>query len=892
MTTIDSRIIDAVASVEYAADIAEKFISAEHFGEISTKKGSIRSLTQITSDAERGLTKVEVDFVGYAAAASSRVGVAVSGLESDVDRITQDADSAISRIAHFSEEVFVVGSNYSNGRIYFIYEGNAYAPLAFPYVAGASVSDDKALGKLTILQGLMNSDVGEGVDQLATNRKVDFNIKHFSGLSEAISAVTVDPLRYYNIKTTSRKTAEQCAQLGTKYPDGGGASYLCGEAFGIADGASIVDAGIKQLKLVDNGEGIVNSVVFGATGFGDESAIYQSMIDYAIELGKLYIQVDFHHDTPMTLSNRSNVVFLGSGSFAGTNYDTGNYRRQVVKSRAGPAKVPAEIITIDAGKKALTIVITGDSLTTFGPDVNGSDGFYARLTSKIKYDNPDVDFTFFGRGISGQTWAQLDGVPSTSYPVVDAYPWYVDSAKPWLDYISELSPDYVVVSMGMNDRENFSRVKMESAIGKIEAFGSSVILATNFAPCLSPDPSFSQFGTFIGQEGRDYVAGYQRTFAEFYGYPLIDINRTFNIIRDGRDILNTTFASNDQILYGGLSAFVADEKDSCRDFVMECDIDPAAWNNSKPLSIKVGGNVNNLIFIEDNAGFLKFKYYKGDSSPNVYSDVISLIQTPVTVRRCEITVRGSDFYFRFIETSPGLKAGVQPYHSKVIRHGGVFKPSIGYFSTDLGPLKNMIFSRGVEEQFIPANTDIEIWGETNSSIGQKPYTGGNGVQHPSSLGISAVYGEHFKNSSIRFKAEVESDSSLNTSRLYLQTAQVIPSGSNQVLKFAVDYNGLGLIDNGDGTFSNPNAGDYIVSLYSDLPANGNIGYGRVQVSVGSRSSSISGQIDAAQPFREVPVYAYYVPAGSVISAYIVQTTGANMTYGSPAACEIRIVKVS
>jgi hypothetical protein len=716
--------------------------------------------------------------------------------------------------------------------------------------------------------------------------------KAFDSLTSAVAFVTANPAALERLSTDSYRNKAECLALSINYPDGGAADLVVEGVDGgvLADGVWV--AGIKQLKLIPAESGEISSAVFGAMGQGDESVVYQALIDYCISNSIRYIRVDADQDTAMTLTNRSNVMFVGSGSFTGTNYDTGNYRRQVSKTKES-IQPEVSSIKIKTEKTALTMVITGDSLTTFGPDVSGTDGLYLRITSKIQEENPGITFTFYGRGISGQTWAQLDGVANTSYPIADAYPWYTDDTRDWLDYISDLSPDYVLVSSGMNDRENFSRIKMESAIAKIEAFGADVVLATNFVPCLSPDPTYAQFGEFIGQEGRDYVAGYERTYAQFHDYPLIDINRTFNIIRDGRDILNTSFISNDFITFGTDSAYEAAVGDSCRDFVLECDIATGAWTNSDPVSLKVGPNVNNLIHIADQGGFLKFKFYRGDGSPNVYADVVSDIATPtVAGERCEITVKGGDFYFRFIQTSPGLKAGIQPFHNKLIRHGGVFQPQIGYYLQATGPLANMRFSKGVEEQFLPLHTDVELWGETNTSIGQKPVTGGNGVQHPSALGISAVYGAHFKNSKFKFDLGSAVDPALNTARLYLQTAQVIPSSANTQLLLAANYNGLGLTDNGDGTFSVVDAGNYVITLNSDIPANGGTGYGRVRISVGSRSSSHTCQIDAAQDFEATPVYSYNVPAGAVISATILQITGSSMTYNSVASAEVRIVKVS
>ena len=300
MTTIETRINDAVVSMEYAADVAEKFVDVNYVGSVSTKKGSIKSIKQIGDEAEVRISQIEDEFGVNALATQLRTAAIAAGLEVDADRISSEASSAIAQIAHYREEGFIAEKVYSESRIYFIDVGVAYTPLSFPYEAGLSIEADKVAGKLTVLQGLTNSVIGEGIDQLPTNRKIDLNIKYFDGLSSVTSQVTSEPLRYRNIKTVSRRTPDECAVLGLVYPDNGGGYYVIGEGFGAADGDYVIDAGSKQIKL-QVGEGI-RLEQFGATESENAVAINKASV-IAESLG---LSV---HTSLKTISLDANVDF-------------------------------------------------------------------------------------------------------------------------------------------------------------------------------------------------------------------------------------------------------------------------------------------------------------------------------------------------------------------------------------------------------------------------------------------------------------------------------------------------------------------------------------------------------------------------------------------------------
>lgn len=495
-----------------------------------------------------------------------------------------------------------------------------------------------------------------------------------------------------------------------------------------------------------------NRLVF-LTSSDDLSGAMQAIADSALSSSEPLVRLNGDLSAVPTYSNRSNVVMVGSGSIEGTNYDSGAYRRDVIDSLAPYASSAVDTrMSLDVANDEVTIVLCGDSLTTYYANAIASSGTLAgMLLSKLMNDNPSVDIDFYDRGIGGLTFNELNGEPSVNS---DNYPWWDGTYTAWLDYISDLNPDYVFVSMGMNDKQNFDRAEMESVVSKIEAMGAKPVLITNMVPNLSPADD-QTVGDYDDQEGRDFVAGYVRSYAHFYDIPLIDINRTFNMVRDGRDILDTYLVKTFPETYSEATRFDADDSERCRDFAAEITVESGAFSDSSnPFSVKLNdlsSVTNSMIFIDDNSGsgYLRFRFYRGGSS-SIYQTVESDIETPSDECTFEITVTGNIFTFRILNSGNSTSPGIQPYAWKIIRHGGLFSPGFGYFTGGSGPITWIRYSYGVEKKVKPLITDWDLWGDTSGVTNSVYTTGGNAINHPTAKGAAIVYGEHFKRQNYKF----------------------------------------------------------------------------------------------------------------------------------------------
>lgn len=488
------------------------------------------------------------------------------------------------------------------------------------------------------------------------------------------------------------------------------------------------NAGGEKFKLLKNADGSYTFEACDGVNPTDATIVHVTE-DYA---------------TAPALAERSNVIFVGDGSFAGTNEDTTTYRRQVIPPHAPSAQAFPDVIAGDLGlMEDAKIVVVGDSLTSYGANsISASDVLAERLESQLKMDNRGKNITVISRGVGSTTYDELDGVPTVSFDLTARYSWYTDPARAWLEYVEDETPDIVVLSFGMNDHADFDETAFASVITKLEAFANppQIIFCTNMVPNLSPPVGGESFATFASQEGRDFVAGYVRTYAAFHGYTCFDINRTFNLVRDGRDILDCYLVEQDEVTFVSASEYAASSDQYCRDFSIRTEIETAAYTNTDELAVKTGPDSNNIVLIDDNGGFLRFKYYGGGSG-SLFETATSTIPTPTTDVTWEFSVKsapgGSTFSARIIPDGSGEDAGVDPFTQVIIRHGGVFAPEVKYFGGGgTGPCLSATLYMGVEKAYMPSATDVEIWGDDLSGEG-------NGRNHPTSEGAALIYGAHF-----------------------------------------------------------------------------------------------------------------------------------------------------
>lgn len=510
-------------------------------------------------------------------------------------------------------------------------------------------------------------------------------------------------------------------------------------------GTVIVGAGGRRWKRQFTG--LSDVAWFNELADANASAAVQKSISEAQARGATTIEVNSELDCPDALTGRSRVMMRGEGRLKGD----GAYRKQVFTWNAQSAALhfndldPSKHLQRFSAAKSPRVVLVGSSTGAWSPNSIDTSSTVARLLAdRIARYNPDKSVKFFNRCIGGQSYDHLDTVP-TGFPT-----WYTDHAKPWLNYVEELTPDVVFIIMGSGDSSNMSYSRLKSVTDKIKAFARVPDIVYITQPSVNPDPhaNFASFGTKTAQEGRDYSAGLIRSFAMFNRYGMIDANRSGGIVLDGRDLCDTV----SERVYGfrGLSNgdYTSDLK--AHDFSLRVNfignqeaIDAAFANISNPVFVRTGpgnkGDVRggDIMYIKkSSSGYFRFEFFtKGDLTEANYTSITTDVPFPT----------GS---FSLDVFKAGCTIGVSVADSEdsafmmfpIISHGGEFSPQIGYRNGG-GPFASLAYLNiGRPRQYLPALTSQQAWGERSADAStQMPY-GGNGVNHFSSLGTTFIYG--------------------------------------------------------------------------------------------------------------------------------------------------------
>lgn len=430
------------------------------------------------------------------------------------------------------------------------------------------------------------------------------------------------------------------------------------------------------------------------------------------------------------LSPRVLITGDGSGAKADATAADGIITA-IVPTVAGTGYTHADIYLVDGP----VVVLVGDSISseTPNPSIIG-ETLWGLLTQEMAEQNPDKTITFFNRAIGAQTWTAFEtGTVTTNWPA-----WYANHDRPWMDYIEELQPDVVICAFGMNDRQNFAPATLRAALAAMALWDPvpDIILCTPLVPHAgldNPDISSPE-----SQEGRDIVAGYTRGYAQVKGFGLLDFNRQLRLVRDGIDVRNCALK-----VAAGPAATVTPYVCPAQgaDFAMSATFAAIAadfWTGLKLNWQIARGGVNAIQYarLEDSGGKLKVsivEFNVGPATEYIQTSVVSTLDTPAPGSDVAIIIFAADQRVRIAVN------GCVIFDRLIARFGGVFAPVLS--ADPSAPAKAMTVASWIGEYgaYNPRLDDEKLWGGSSS-----PYQG-NGINHPSTLGVAYVFAPVIQN---------------------------------------------------------------------------------------------------------------------------------------------------
>ncbi|WP_029392962.1 SGNH/GDSL hydrolase family protein [Escherichia coli] len=493
-----------------------------------------------------------------------------------------------------------------------------------------------------------------------------------------------------------------------------------------------------------------------------------TLIDYAITSGRLNIIIDTNvtvDDITVPVRKKTEVFFYQDGGEI-----NGLYRRASIPVGA-PSNVRVqnglaqESMSQFYNSSSPTVVIMGDSIATDGPNsLSPGDGMFSIISKAIANSSKDRTINFINRAIGGQTWLTANSKP-TGFPA-----WYTDTSKDWLEYVKSDSPDLLILAFGMNDANGFNAGALHAVVNKIKAWEKvpSLLFVTNPVPAISTTWSGGQgFYATIFQEGRDWAAGYARSYAGFYGYSILDINRQFCLIRDGRDYVGVPLERAG--VYN--QSYIHSTSLIARDLSLSGEV--ANWANDKVLLVKVGHGGLDVVYIANINGNFKVTAFCDGQHDAPYIDVQTTV--PVTVgQTLDVSVQ---------DNTLTLFSGITKVISfSLIRTGGE-TPVIAEWqdSPGSGPFASVTVNVGNWLQCQYTARDSDIWGHDDGTADTKYPEGGNGINHYSSKGLELIVKPVVEAFDFRRKivTSTEAINTMNTDVTALTVVQAVRVG-NQV----------------------------------------------------------------------------------------------------------------
>jgi hypothetical protein len=490
----------------------------------------------------------------------------------------------------------------------------------------------------------------------------------------------------------------------------------------------------------------VDKTTLDLTGGTDNTAQLQPGVVAAATAGVRYLYFPGYIFNAPGLVSAGQVIFVGPGKL------TGAYRKRIIPVHAGTKTVSGDVSpsrhlkNLNAAVKAgqsVTWIRLGDSTTESGSPLDASvDTSQANITRRLQeeFGADYAKITVLNFGVGGQKWSDMNsGTVGTSCPAYGES-WYTDLTKTWLQTaLSAVNTSSAVFefNFGQNDGSNFDLTQPRAVMAAIKSWATANSIACDYLFTCSYVPTNnlnidSMRGAQAWQEGVDGAAGWARTYAEANGYGYFDWNRQATLLRDGFDIRDQALTA--LTVSGSPAAMPYSFPQATYDF--SANIAIASLNTvlaTGDLPITLSPNPNNVVLIgrDGTTGNLTYQVNAG-LGVTAIARTVSAVASGGGTQNIGIAVRGARLTLR--------QGGTVFADVLVERQGGLFTPVIGaagFSSFTLTPNRLCV---SVPQLYVPQLLDSEMFGGSGAGgiTGVALPTGGNGINHLSSVGINRV----------------------------------------------------------------------------------------------------------------------------------------------------------
>ncbi|MBA9088641.1 lysophospholipase L1-like esterase [Fontibacillus solani] len=521
-------------------------------------------------------------------------------------------------------------------------------------------------------------------------------------------------------------------------------------------------------------------------GTADATALLNDYFAALKAKGLKYAYFDKPHTYNVSgvLTNARDLILLGNATIKSSNLD--NYYVQICNTQQHyNGKYNTKIYNpnmFTTLKSAITtgvvnVCVWGDSISTgsdclgisygnnvpfsnWAPDgLTPSDSYYKRLIDLLTTQFPNVTFNFYNRAIGG-TNIQMWKDPQTFNGV----------GKWWVDHVAETNADLLIVAFGMNNGSIESGREFAYNMKQINDYiNANFTKKPSMAWMTAPRSALTfayPWGSAAVQFGRDLAAYAAREYGKTLGHYVIDVGRVSNIKRTGKDfenpILKSLAVTDTEIsaivtgnyLKNGSEYTISTDGHyinfpvGLKDFVFEFDAKfPTGMSNGGE-NIWLAFNQFSRGTAQETVSLIFPKHSGGKGAINIFNNLLDMSHWPGSDTYYEAAAGWDDNTFRTfrVEKRRDLLEisvnGVRVYRGRAQINNipGAFEIRKNSSVGTAFVLKNFKIYQGTYRQYVPTLTDTEMWGPyIADDFNTKPGIGGNGVNHPSTIGIQEVY---------------------------------------------------------------------------------------------------------------------------------------------------------
>jgi len=510
---------------------------------------------------------------------------------------------------------------------------------------------------------------------------------------------------------------------------------------------------------------LLNNYFIALKAKGIKYAIFDKAIDFTVDgllteardlilLGKARIITDVAENKYITIS------------------DEHSYFNEKINSFGDKAQFIQLRKTILENSRPINVTVWGDSWSNFGSDklivnyktMNGTqgspngltnaDGYVHRLSDILLDTFKDSNFNIYNRAIGGERLMSWNNNQTFNATV-----------KTWIEHIKDTAPDMLIIAFGMNSYTYAESVKTAYTIKAITDYiKANFVVQPDLVFLTAPRPVLNLgdvgWGSMERQTSREIGANATRWYAKNVGGYVVDVSRLSDIKRMGVDFtrpyLNEVFFTNDEFIDDGCDGSVGTgvftlsnssqylRLKNLKDFTIKFDLtfnnietgnslfieyNKHDINNTNLLSVyprattTLVGKINNSNSWSDYTSW-------GSTTTATYSDTAAFTTTQNFIIKknanvLEITLNGIVILKDNIYVNDSIG-------DIVFRLGGAG-------STTTASISGLRLYKGMYQSFTPSLTEEEMWGlYIFNNVATKSKTGGNGVNHPSMLGLETI----------------------------------------------------------------------------------------------------------------------------------------------------------